>query len=115
MRYQDFVRAAAGVLATALLAAGGAYAQTKQPEPTTMTDTAPTPAGDRASMGAVILMDQPVLAQRQQMLAVQERTAVDTQSMGAGPAKIIRDVMTREEMKRQQALDAAEKSKATPK
>lgn len=115
MSHQDFVRAAAAVLATALFAAGGAYAQDKQPEPTTMTDTAPSPAGDRSSVGAVILMDEPVLAQREQMLAVQERSAVDTRSMGAGPAKILRDVMTLEELKRQKALDAAEKAKATPK
>ena len=115
MSHQDVVRAAAAVLATALFAAGGAYAQSKQPEPTTMTDTAPTPAGDRSSVGAVILMDEPVLAQREQMLAVQERSAVDTRSMGAGPARILRDVMTQEELKRQRALDAAEKSKATPK
>ena len=106
MRYQDFVRAAAGVLATALFAAAGAWAQQqeKQPEPVTMTDTAPTPAGDRSSVGAVILMDQPVLAQREQMLAVQERTALDTRSMGAGPAKVLREAMTQEERRRQRAL-----------
>ena len=105
MRTQDFVRAAAGVLATALFAAGGAFAQVKQPEPTTMVDTAPNPAGDRASVGAVILMDQPVLAQREQMLAVQERSAVDTRAMGAGPTRVLRDVMTKEELKRQRALE----------
>ena len=91
MRYQDFVRAAAGVLATALFAGGAAYAQ-KQPEPQTMTDTAPTPAHDRSSLGAVIMMDQPVLAQREAMQAAQERSAVDTRSMGAGPARIMRNV-----------------------
>ena len=115
MRYQDFVRAAAGVLATALFASAGAYAQTRQPEPVTMTDTAPTPAGDRASVGAVILMDEPVLAQREEMAAMRERTAVDTTSMGAGPTRLMRDVMTREELKRRQAMDAAQKNKATPK
>ena len=116
MRHQDFVRAAAGVLATALFAAGGAFAQaTKQPEPTTMTDTAPLAAGDRSSVGAVILMDEPVLAQREQMLAVQERSAVDTRSMGAGPARVLRDVMVREELRRQRALDAVERNRATPK
>ncbi|MBC5782584.1 hypothetical protein H8N03_06480 [Ramlibacter sp. USB13] len=110
MRYQDFVRAAAGVLATAFVA-GAAWAQApKQPEPVTMTDTAPVHAADRSSVGAVILMDDPVLAQREQMLAVQERSAVDTRSMGAGPAKVLRDVMAKEELKRQQALDA-EKAK----
>ena len=111
MRYQDFVRTAAGVLATALLAGTGAYAQTKQPEPTTMTDTAPTPAQDRASMGAVILMDEPVIAQREEMAAMRDRTAIDTTSMGAGPTRLMREVMTQEELKRQRALDAAERSR----
>jgi NAD(P)H-dependent flavin oxidoreductase YrpB (nitropropane dioxygenase family) len=62
----------------------------------------------------VILMDQPVLAQRQALLAAQERTAVDTQSMGAGPARVLRDVMTQEELRRQRALDAAQKMRTTP-
>jgi hypothetical protein len=111
MRYQDFVRAAAGVLATALFAGAGAYAQTKQPEPVTMTDTAPTPAQDRASVGAVILMDEPVIAQREEMAAMRERSAIDTTSMGAGPTRLMRDVLTREELKRKKALDAAEKNR----
>jgi len=115
MNFQDFARAAAGVLATTLIAAGGAYAQAKQPEPVTMTDTAPSPAGDRGSLGAVIMMDQPVLAQREALLAAQERTSVDTRSMGAGPSRIMRDVMQREELKRQRALEAAEQQKQTPK
>ncbi|MEJ5992197.1 hypothetical protein WG902_19500 [Ramlibacter sp. PS3R-8] len=74
---------------------GAAVAQTQaplQPQPLTMTDTAPAPASERSSMGAVILMDQPVLAQREAMLAVKERSAVDTRSMGAGPARVLRDV-----------------------
>ena len=40
MSYQDFARAAAGVLAGALLAVG-AIAQTQQPEPATLVVTAP--------------------------------------------------------------------------
>jgi hypothetical protein len=109
MRTQDFVRAA-GVLATVLFTGIAAHAQAeeKQPDPTTMTDTAPTPAQDRTSVGAVILMDQPVLAQRQAMLAAQERTAVDTRAMGAGPANVLRDMMTREDLRRQRALDLRE-------
>jgi len=115
MRYQDFVRAAAGVLATALFASVAAQAQTKQPEPTTMVDTAPLPASDRTSSGAVIMMDQPVLAQREAMAAAAERTAVDTRSMGAGPARVLRDVMVQEQLRRQRGLDAADPSRATPK
>lgn len=107
MSYQAFVRAAAGVLAAAAMA-GGAFAQSSQPSPATMTDTAPLPAHDRQSTGAIILMDQPVLAQREAMLAAQERSAVDTRSMGAGPARILRDVFTRKELEHQRAQDAAE-------
>jgi methenyltetrahydromethanopterin cyclohydrolase len=114
MRTQDFVRAAAGVLASALFAAGAVYAQEQKPEPTTMVDTAPMPATDRSSLGAVIMMDQPVLAQRQALAAAQERTSFDTRSMGAGPARILRDVMTKEELKRQRAMEAAEQQRATP-
>lgn len=107
MSYQDFVRAAAGVLAGALFAAGCVSAQTKQPEPVTMTDTAPTPAHDRSSMGAVILMDQPVLAQREAMQTAQERSAVDTRAMGAGPSNVLRRAQTKDEVEFQKALDAA--------
>ena len=116
MRTQDFVRAAAGVLATALFAAGGAYAQQeRKPEPVTMTDTAPMPATERSSLGAVIMMDQPVLAQREALAAAQERTSLDTRTMGAGPARVLRDVMTKEQLKRQRALDAAQQQQVTPK
>ena len=90
MKYQDFVRAAAGALAAGALC-GAAFAQT-QPQPVTMTDTAPPPAGERSSSGAVIMMDQPVLAQREAMAAAQERNAIDTRAMGAGPARIFRDM-----------------------
>ena len=104
MRYQ-VLSVAAGVLATAFMA-GGAYAQDTQPLPQTMTDTALTPASDRDSLGAVIMMDQPVLAQRQQMLQAQERTAVDTRTLGAGPARVIRETFeqqrAREGMESQQ-------------
>ncbi|MEJ8835522.1 hypothetical protein [Ramlibacter sp. AN1133] len=105
-RYQAFVRAAAGVLATAVLGAGAALAQT-QPQPQVMTDTAPLPASERSSLGAVIMMDQPVLAQREAMLAVQERSAVDTRALGAGPTRIMREAQTRDEMELQRALDEA--------
>lgn len=95
MTYQVIVRAVAGALAAAALS-GAAFAQSQQQQqqqqPVTMTDTAPLPAGDRSSVGAVILMDQPVLAQREAMLAVRERSAVDTRTMGAGPVRVFRDV-----------------------
>ncbi|MDB5956283.1 hypothetical protein [Ramlibacter sp.] len=108
MRYQVYV-AVAGVLATAFMA-GGAYAQDTHPLPDTMTDTAPTPASDRDSLGAVIMMDQPVLAQRQQMLQAQERTAVDTRTLGAGPARVIRETF-----EQQRAREATQSQGGTPK
>jgi hypothetical protein len=112
MRYQAFVRAAAGVLSTALLA-GAAIAQV---QPRTMTDTAPLPPGDRSSVGAVILMDDPVLAQREMMLQARERSAVDTRAMGAGPARLLRLPTVKEDAEQKRALDdAAEKDKVAPK
>ena len=104
MRYQAFVRAAATVLSTALVA-GTAFAQAT---PRTMTDTAPLPATDRSSVGAVILMDEPVLAQREAMLQAQERT-VDTRTLGAGPNRIVQRVRSSEEQQFLRALEEAMK------
>jgi hypothetical protein len=112
MRYQAFVRAAAVVLSIALLSSGAVLAQTAPP---TMTDTAPPPATERNSVGAVILMDEPVLAQREAMQQAQERSAVDTRAMGAGPARLMQRVFTQEEIDNQRALDAANRSRNTPK
>jgi hypothetical protein len=113
MRYQTFVRAAAGVLATALFGAGAALAQTT---PQVMTDAAPLPAAERSSSGAVIMMDQPVLAQREAMLAAQERSAVDTRTLGAGPARIMREATAKEELEFQRALERAlRREQVTPK
>lgn len=114
-RYQAFVRAAAGVLATALIGAAAVQAQTTQPQPATMTDTAPTPASERNSVGAVILMDEPVLAQREAMQQAQERSGVDTRALGAGPNRILRRVQTQEEIEFMKALEAAERQLHTPK
>jgi hypothetical protein len=115
MRHQAFLRAAAGFLASAALLTGGvAIAQTSKPEPVTMTDTAPLPATERESLGAVILMDQPVLAQREAMQQAQERS-VDTRTMGAGAARLLRDLQMKEELDRQRALEEAEKNRLPPK
>jgi hypothetical protein len=106
MRYQAFVRAVAGVLATTVIGAGAALAQL-QPQPQVMTDAAPLPATERSSLGAVIIMDQPVLAQREAMQAAQERNGVDTRALGAGPTRIMRDAQTRDQLELQRALDEA--------
>jgi methenyltetrahydromethanopterin cyclohydrolase len=113
MRYQAFVLTAAGVLATALVGTGAALAQTQTPS--VMTDTAPLPASERDSLGAVIMMDEPVLAQRAAMAQAQER-GVDTRALGAGPARIVRKAQTQEEIDFQRALDEAmRREQGTPK
>lgn len=114
MKYQAIARIAATGLAAALLA-GGALAQTSKPQPATMTDTAPAPASERSSVGAVILMDEPVLAQREQMQQMMARSEVDTRAMGAGPARIMNRVQTQDEIEFQKALDAAMRRYGTPK
>ncbi len=111
MKYQAFVRAAAAVLSTAVLSTGAVLAQTTPP---TMTDVAPLPAGDRSSVGAVILMDEPVLAQREAMAQAAAR-APDTTALGAGPARLLQRDLMREDLKTKRALDAAGQNKGTPK
>lgn len=114
MKFHALVRTAAGALVGALVA-GGAFAQAEtQPLPTTLTDVAPLPATDRTSSGAVILMDQPVLAQRQALLAAQARSDVDTRSMGAGPARATRHAQTEQELQMQRALEDAMRRNGTP-
>ena len=103
MRYPAFVRAAALALPAALILCGAAQAQAPaptQPQPLTMTDTAPPPAQERSSVGAIILMDEPVLAQREAMEQMQARApvVVDTTTMGAGPARLNSRPLTKEEM-----------------
>jgi len=109
MNYPAFVRTAAVVLSTAVLSSA-ALAQT----PPTMTDTAPLPATERDSHGAVILMDQPVLAQREAMKAAAERSAVDTRAMGAGPARVLQRVFTQEEINQQRAVEGGKPNRVTP-
>lgn len=112
MRTQAFVRAAALALSTALLSAGAVWAQQA---PRTLTDTRPMPAEERNSAGAIVLMNDPVLAQRAQMEQLLARTPQpDTRAMGAGPARIVRQVENREAAERKRDLDAAEERQGTP-
>lgn len=115
MRYQAFVQAAAGALAAAALTSGVVVAQTTDtvPQPHTMTDTAPLPATERASTGAIILMDEPVLAQREQMQAAQERSAVDTRAMGAGPANLLQRLQLQQNTE-DRPSNEADRDKAAP-
>ena len=116
MTYQAFVRAAAGALATAILGCGAAFAQGAgtQPLPKTMTDTAPLPASERESSGAVILMDEPVLAQREAMAKLADR-APDTTALGAGPARVFRRAEERQQQRERRAVDRRQELLGTPK
>ena len=108
MKYQAFVRAAAGVLSVAALstAAVVVQAQGAGPQPATMVDTEPLPASERNSLGAVIMMDEPVLAQREAMQQMAAR-APDTRSMGAGPARILQNSPRAEQDELKKQLERA--------
>ena len=79
----------AAALGLAATFGGAALAQTAPtvPNPTVMSDTAPLPAHHRESMGAIVLPESPVLAQREQLAPL--AVPVDTRSMGAGPARVL--------------------------
>ena len=113
MNHRTFVRTAAAVLSTAFLAGGLAYAQADDSSETPRmnlmprTDTAPPPAEERSSMGAVVMMDEPVLAQRQQMQNL-ARSAPDTRSMGAGAERVMQREATRDDLFQQKLIESLE-------
>ena len=109
MKTLAFVRTAVTVVVAAC--SGLAFAQNPAPTPPVMTDTAPLPAQERESHGAIQMADQPVLAKRaylERLAAEQGPTTVDTRSMGAGPARIMRREQTRSDLDAQRAQDAAD-------
>jgi hypothetical protein len=107
MRTQAYARAAATMLAAALVT-GAALAQTA---PARMTDVGPLPAEDRNSVGAIVLMEEPVIAQREAMTQMAERSGVDTRSMGAGPAPILQREPTKEELEKKRLQELFDKGK----
>ncbi|MBA2675465.1 hypothetical protein [Ramlibacter sp.] len=92
-------------LGLATMFGGAALAQTSPavPSPPVMTDTAPLPAQHRDSLGAIVMPQSPVLAQRGQLAPL--AAPVDTRSMGAGPARVL-------EADRVKAAGKAKRSKA---
>ncbi|MES2937423.1 MAG: hypothetical protein V4864_07055 [Pseudomonadota bacterium] len=94
----------AAALGLAAMSVGVALAQTAAPavpSPAVMTDTAPLPAQHRDSIGAVVLPESPVLAQRAQLAPL--ATPVDTRAMGAGPARVLERERVKEEDKAKRA------------
>jgi len=113
MNNRAFVRAAAAVLSTAILGCGAVYAQADDSADTPRmnlmprTDTAPSPAEERSSAGAVLMMDQPVLAQRRQMQNL-ARSTPDTRTMGAGAERVIQREEKRDDQFQQKLIEALE-------
>lgn len=109
MQYQPLLKTAALVLAAGL-AAPVALAQNAPtaPTPQVMTDVAPLPASDRNSIGAVVLEDSMVIAQREQRDALQragERTGLA--SIGRNAIRATLREQTRSELAQARAQEAA--------
>ncbi len=80
MKHSAILRMASLWVSAAWLAGGAALAQTA---PARLTDVGPPPAEDRASVGAIVLKDEPVLARQEHEAAL--RAGLDTRTMGAAP------------------------------
>ena len=110
MQYQPLLKTAALVLAAGL-AAPVALAQNAAPTaptPQVMTDVAPLPASDRNSIGAVVLEDSMVIAQREHRMALQQ--AADRTGLASIGRNAIRATLreqTRSELAQARALEAA--------
>lgn len=107
MRYPDSMRIAA---LAAALGAGGVLAQTApapaDPAPV-VSDVGPAPAHERSSMGAIVLDDSLVRAQRDRDF---ERTSARTgvASVGRGVMRETLKARTREELAQAREAEAAE-------
>jgi hypothetical protein len=96
------------VLAMALAAAGSAFAQSTNPSVTTpsvittpavMNDTLPLPAENRESLGAVVLQDSMVRAQREAFAA--RRTSLSVANVGRRVDRAQRKTQTKQELQQQ--------------
>lgn len=85
-----------------------------QQEPATRIDTAPIPAEERASVGTIEMMNEPVLAKRRYLEQLARNGEPDTRSMGAGPAKVLRRLEAGDAMRLQRAIDAAGQRSSDP-
>lgn len=106
MKYPAMTRVAALLLAGVACAGGALAQQGKQ----VMRDTEPLPPEDRSSIGAVVLTDEPVLAQREAMTRLaQERDP--TKMMGAGPAVIMRTEKSKADLEAERIREVIEMHK----
>ena len=96
---------AAAVVAMAGTVAGpAAWAQATMPTPAVMTDTAPLPAQERQSLGAIVMEDSMVIAQRQAFPGAAQRTSF---------AIAERQRMNRDQLRRDAELAEARAAEAT--
>lgn len=91
-------------VALALAAAGGAFAQSPTTpsviaDPPVMNDVAPLPAENRDSLGAIVLENSMVRAQRQAFGA--RRTSMRVADVARGATRATRSAQTREELQQQ--------------
>lgn len=103
MKSLPYARTAALLLAA--LCSGAALAQ--KSTPLVLTDVAPLPAEERGSLGAVIMTDQPVLAQREMMNNL-AASRLNTSVMGGPPvpARVLRGKRARDELLIERAREA---------
>lgn len=102
MQSSRFLRSAAVVLAAGACAA--AMAQSA-PTPPVMTDTAPLPASDRNSIGAIIMEDSMVIAQREHFQRV--AVARDYRLIGREATRITLDEQRKADLASARAAEAA--------
>jgi hypothetical protein len=88
-------------LAALGLAAGGAFAQSRTP---VQSDVGPPPAEERDSIGAVVLQNSMVRAQREALAGRYVPTRVT--SVGRGVIRMTRSAHTKEELQQQREDDA---------
>jgi hypothetical protein len=101
MQSSRFIRSAAVVLAAGACAA--ALAQTT-PTPNVMVDTAPLPATERNSIGAVIMEDSMVIAQREHYQRV--AVARDYRNIGREATRITLDEQRKADLAAARAAEA---------
>jgi hypothetical protein len=109
MNYPNLMRMAA--LAT-VLAAGGAAAQTTAPStieaPTVVTDVGPAPAQERNSIGAIVLEESPVRAQRDRDFEQRPAPRARATTVGRNVLRSTKKAKARAELQESREAEAVE-------